>query len=55
MESVQEFESKLASAVSVRRKELDSRQMPQLNKDYILFQIIQYILFFCNLTHKNDK
>ena len=33
MESVQEFESKLASAVSVRRKELDSRQMPQLNKD----------------------
>ena len=33
MESVQEFESKLASAVSDKRRELDSRQLPQLNRD----------------------
>ena len=33
MESVQEFESNLAAAVNTRRRELDSRQLPQLNKD----------------------
>lgn len=33
MESVQEFETRLSAAVNSKRKELDSRQLPQLSKD----------------------
>ena len=64
MESVKEFESRLAAAVNSKRKELDSRQLPQLNKDLQMMftasntvsqALTKKSVFHNNSIHYDDK
>ena len=64
MESVQEFETRLAEAVNSKRKELDSRQLPQLSKDLQMMltasdtvaqALIKKSVFHNSSIHYEDK
>ena len=64
MESVQEFETRLAEAVNSKRKELDSRQLPQLSKDLQMMltasdtvsqALIKKSVFHDSSIHYEDK